>query len=216
MKTIIDRIIELVEISEASIRLNPLEDQIRKFILRFFATKGKGPSFEEISKDLNLTSLEKIRKTIRNLHRADALTKQGDLIISAYPFSSIETPHKIIFEDGHEVYALCATDALGIHFMLEKDIKIISKCPACGKELEINVKDSKINSCEPSSIIEFVSLSNTGCCAAENLCPFINFFCSKEHLKEWSGRNPEHSNGEIYSLDEALKHGKIIFAERLK
>lgn len=78
------------------------------------------------------------------------------------------------------------------------------------------VKDGKIDSCNPEGIIEFVSNRERGECTAENLCPFINFFCSGQDLEEWRKKNSEYKNGEIYSLSDALEHGRIIFGNFLK
>ena len=64
---------------------------------------------------MGLLSVEAAHQLIEKLHKADILTKEDDKIISAYPFSARATRHKVIFKDGHEVYALCVTDALGIH-----------------------------------------------------------------------------------------------------
>ncbi len=80
----------------------------------------------------------------------------------------------------------------------------------------ILVKDGKIDSFNPDGIIEFVSNRERGECTAETLCPFINFFCSEKDLEEWREKNPEFRYGEIYSLDNALEHGKTIFGDFLK
>jgi len=182
-------------------KLSPLEDEIRKYILREFARNGRPPFPEEIMKGLRLSSVDAVNQTIEKPEKADILSRRGDKIASAYPFSTAKTRHKVIFEGGHVVYALCATDALGIHFMLEKDITILSKCPGCGKEIRI---------------VEFVGNRERGACIAETLCPFINFFCSEEDLKEWTENNSEYKNGEIYLLSDALEHGRIIFGDFLK
>jgi len=196
--------------------LAPLEAEIRKYILREFAGTGRPPTAEEIVKGLGLSSVDAANQTIQNLEAVDLLSTREGRIVSAYPFSSLETPHKVVFEDGHEVYALCATDALGIHFMLDKDITILSKCPECEREIRVVVKAGEIESYDPDGIIEFVS-SREGCgCMAEVICPFINFFCSKEHLEEWRKRNPEISSGETYSLSDALEHGRVVFGGLLK
>ncbi len=52
----------------------------------------------------------------------------------------------------------------GIHFMLEKDITVLSRCPGCEKEIRIVVKGDKIDSCNPDGIIEFVSNRERGVC----------------------------------------------------
>ncbi|MFQ5924886.1 MAG: organomercurial lyase [Dehalococcoidia bacterium] len=216
MKRLMDRIGETVKGRIAEAKLSPVEDEIRKYILREFASNGRPPTSGEIMKGLGLSSVNIVYQTMGKLEKADILSRKGGEIVSAYPFSAAETHHKVIFEDGHEVYALCATDALGIHFMLDKDITIISKCPRCEKEMRIVVKDGQIDSYDPEGIIEFVSNRERGGCTAETLCPFINFFCSKQHLKEWSEKNPEYRKGEIYSLSDVLEHGKTIFGDFLK
>ncbi len=201
-------------ISEAE--LIPLEDEIRKYILRGFARTGGPPTPEEITEGLGLSSVDMVNQTIEKLETADILSTGEGKIVSAYPFSALETPHKVVFEDGPEVYALCATDALGIHFMLDKDITVLSKCPECEKEMRIVVKAGGIDSFDPEGIIEFVSSREGDGCMAETLCPFINFFCSKGHLEEWRRRNPEYRSGEIYSISDVLEHGRVIFGDLLK
>lgn len=181
-----------------------------------FANNGRAPHPEEIVDKLNLYSIDTVNKVIDKLQKADLLCQNGEEIISAYPFSVLETNHKVIFDDGHEVYALCATDALGIHFMLNKDITILSRCPECEREIRIKVKNHQIDSYVPDGLIEFVSNIQRCSCTAKNLCPYINFFCSEKHLNEWREKNLQHKSGEIYSLNEALEHGRTIFADLLK
>lgn len=216
MKRLMDKIGETVKGSIAEAKLSPLEDEIRKYILREFAKNGRAPSTEEIMKELSVSSIDVVYQTNEKLQKFDIITKKKDKIIYAYPFSATRTRHKVIFEDEREVYALCATDALGIHFILGEDIIILSRCPACEREIIVVVKDGKIDSCNPEGIIEFVSNRERGECTAENLCPFINFFCSGQDLEEWRKKNSEYKNGEIYSPGDALEHGRIIFEDFLK
>lgn len=216
MKRLMDRIGETVKGHIEKAKLSPLEDEIRKYMLREFAVNGRVPSPEKIIEELRLSTVDVVHQTIEKLQKYDIITRKRDKIISAYPFSAVKTRHKVIFNDGHEVYALCATDALGIHFMLGKDITILSGCPECEKEIEIVVKNGKIDSCNPEGIIEFVSNRERGICTAETLCPFINFFCSERDLREWREKNSEYEKGEIYSLSDALEHGRIIFGDFLK
>ena len=197
-------------------RLTSLEDEIRKYILREFARTGKPPSSEEIARELKLPSVSMVNQAVEKLSRFDIISTKGGEIISAYPFSAVPTPHRVIFEDGHGVYALCATDALGIHFLVDEDITVLSKCPECEKEIEIVVKDGRIDSYSPEGIIEFLSSVQECGCTAETLCPFINFFCSEEHLDEWRDKNPQYGNGEVYSPSEALEHGRILFGDLLR
>jgi Alkylmercury lyase len=216
VKNLIDRIGETVRGRLAEARLSRSEDDTRKYILKEFTRTGKPPSSKAIAETMKLPSLEQADQIIEKLHRADILTKEGGEIVSAYPFSANATRHKVCFQDGHEVYALCATDALGIHFMLGLDIIVRSRCPECENEMKIEVKDGKITSCVPEGVVEFISSREQCGCTAKTFCPFMNFFCSQEHLEKWQEKNPASGKGEMYQLHEVLEHGENIFGDFLK
>lgn len=215
-KSLIDQIGETVRGRLAEARLSRTEDEVRKYILTELARTGKAPSGNAIAGAMNLSSFGEAERIIERLNQADIVTTEGGEIISAYPFSAKVTRHKVVFADGREVYALCATDALGIHFMLHEDMAVRSRCPECETEMKIEVKDGKIVSTVPDGIVEFVSKQEHCGCTAKTFCPFMNFFCSQEHLEKWRERNPDNGKGEVYQLHEVLDHGKWIFGDFLK
>ena len=190
------------------------EEQIRKYVLRKFATNAKPPTFKEITEELR-PSIVLAKHTIRKLRGADILSTIGDEILTSYPFSAAETSHRVAFKDGREVFALCTTDAVGVHFLLHEDITVFSKCPECEEQLTIVMKNGRLNDCKPLGIIEFVSRRSQCGCNAESLCPHINFFCSSRHLTKWLERNIEQREGMIYSIDEVVEHGKAIYDDFL-
>ncbi len=216
MQSLIDRIGGTVKDNVTKAQLNQAEESIRKYILMGFARTGKAPSTAEIMEKSGVSSKTAVDRAIAKLEKNDILLRKDGAIVSAYPFSAKETRHRVIFCDGHEVYALCSTDALGIHFMLDENITVISKCPETEKQIAIVVKDGKIKSCNPKSAVEFISQGEGGCCTAETCCPHMNFFYSREHLDKWIEKNPKYKCGEIYMPNESLRHGKSIFGEFLK
>jgi hypothetical protein len=216
MKSLMDQIGETVRGRLAQAHLSRSEDEARKYILKEFARSGKPPSGNALAGEMKLPSLQLVHGLVEKLHKADILTMEGEEIISAYPFSAKATRHKVIFQDGHEVYALCATDALGIHFMLGEDITVRSRCPECEGEMKIEVKDGSIASLVPAGVVEFVSSRESCGCTAKTFCPFMNFFCSPEHLEKWRMKNPASAKGEMYQLYQVLEHGKKIFGDFLK
>ncbi len=216
VKSLMDQIGATVRGRLFEANLSQSENETRKYILQEFARTGKPPAEKAIVEAMKLPSVESVRRFIERLNKADILTFEDGEIISAYPFSAKQTRHKVIFPDGHQIYALCATDALGIHFMLGENIVVRSRCPACEEEMKIEVKDGKIASCDPESIVEFVSSGDHCGCTAKTFCPFMNFFCSKEHLEDWREKNPASSTGEMYQLQHVLEHGKYIFEDFLK
>ena len=118
MKSLMDQIGETVRGRLAAAQLSSAEDDVRKYILKEIARTGKAPSDKIIAEVMNLPSIGSAHRLVERLHKADILTKEEGEIVSAYPFSAKQTRHKVAFPDGHEIYSLCATDALGIHFML--------------------------------------------------------------------------------------------------
>jgi len=216
LKNLIDQIGETVRGRLAEARLSPAEEDARKYILKEFARTGKAPSDKAIAEAMKLPTTESASLLVEKLHKADILTKEDGEIVSAYPFSAKATRHQVIFQDGHTIYALCATDALGIHFMLHENITVRSRCPECENEMKIEMKDGKVASCSPEGLVEFVSSRKDCGCTAKTFCPFMNFFCSHEHLEKWRKRNSENANGEMYQLHQVLEQGKHIFGDFLK
>jgi hypothetical protein len=216
VKQLLDQIGKTVRRRIAEANLNPLENDTRKYILREFAAHGKPPAMSALIKKMKLPSIAAARRIIRRLHEADILTKEGEEIISAYPFSARTTRHRVVFKDGHEVYALCATDALGVHFMLHLPITVRSRCPACENEMTIEMRDGRVASSNPDGIVQFVSSSGKCGCTAKTFCPNMNFFCSREHVAAWRERNPALAKGELYSLQQTLEYGRHIFGSFLE
>jgi len=165
---------------------------------------------------MKLPSVEEVRRLMEKRNEADILTMEGSEIVSAYPFSAKPTRHKVIFQDGHEIYALCATDALGIHFMLRQNVTIRSRCPECEQEMTIELKDDKVASSDPDNILQFVSNGGQCGCTAKTFCPLMNFFCSQDHLDAWRRRNPSYREGGQYSLQQTLGWAGYIFGDFLK
>ena len=195
--------------------LSPEDDEIRKAILRFFARTGNPPTVQEIAEIVSLPT-DVVNRTIGKLRKADVLTTQAGVITSIYPFSAVKTRHTVVFADGHSANALCATDALGVHFMLGEDVNIVSRCPECGHEILIVLKGGRVVLRDPSGAVEYAKARNHYGCTAETCCPNINLFCGRDHVNLWREKNPAFADGDIYEIEEALEDGRTIFGEFLK
>ncbi len=195
--------------------LTPFEDDVRIRILREFARTGRPPTVAEIAERVNGASGETVRQAIGRLEAADLLTTRDGAIAAAYPFSADPTRHTVVFTDGHAVHALCATDAMGIHFMLGEEVIVRSRCPECEREIVLLLRDGAIAKRTPDDPVEFAAISKGCGCTAETCCPNINLFCGRDHAGRWTGRHPEVADGEIYTLEEALEDGRTIFGEFL-
>ena len=158
-----------------------------------------------------------VEQALDKLYRADIITMKDKAIISAYPFASVPSRNRVRFDDGHMVHSLCSTDALGIHFMLGGiSITVESDCPHCDTTMTLRIEQGRIIQHTPEGMVEFIPPAAESCgCVSDASCPYMNFFCSMEHLNAWRASRPEMDDGEIYPPDEVLEHGRDIFEDFL-
>lgn len=81
---------------------------------------------------------------------------------------------------------------------------------ACGVDVTVAVRDGRAASWAPDGITVWVKEAAAGCCAATDLCPELNFFCSPACASAWAGAQPEQ-RGEQIELAEALARGRQAF-----
>jgi mercuric ion transport protein len=197
--------------------LSAQEDAVRRYILAQYPLHGQAPTVQDISQALGLTP-EDTKIILERLHAWDMLSlePQSSTIRLAYPFSSVPTSHLVTFDQWPEakpVHAQCAIDALGLAFMLHRDLSITSSCASCAKTIAITVRDQTIVAHSPFDTVVWAGTIQEGPVAA-SACPAINFFCSAAHVDEWLQRQP-NAGGSVISLSEALYIGKAIFQHLL-
>lgn len=116
-------------------RLAPAEGGLRALqqqVLRSFTTTGRPPAASALAETAALYGT-KADAVLAGLHAADFLRlSPGGEIRAAYPFSAAPTPHMVDIDDGPQVHAMCAIDALGIAAMLGPDVMISSVNPRTG------------------------------------------------------------------------------------
>ncbi len=101
-----------------------------------------------------------------------------------------KTRHVVRLEKRGSVHVNCALDALVEGFF--QDIDIESSCPHCEDKIAVSMANRLIVSANPHSTVLWFGISPNGeGPTTVVLCPYINFFSSENHLKEWRERNPE-------------------------
>ena len=99
-------------------------------VLRMFAERGGPIPVEEIGAPPG---------ALLALDADDLLRIQDGHVDVAYPFIARPTPWIVTLPGGHERYACCATDALGMASMLGRPVHIRSSCHHCGTPLRFQV-----------------------------------------------------------------------------
>jgi hypothetical protein len=197
--------------------LSENENALRLFILSQTPIEGRIPSIKEITDKFPQINSEEIIQILVQLDELDVihLNEEKTEVLAAYPFSGVRTSHRIQFNDKsyNPVYAMCAIDALGLGFMLDKDFSIESKCFHCGEEIKIRIESNEIVHIIPKTTVVWGHMEYS-CCAATSLCNNINFFSSEHHFEEWQ-RNRDQSRGYLLHIQEAFFLGKQFFEKRL-
>jgi hypothetical protein len=139
-------------------------------------------------------------------------------IVSIYPLSLAPTKHQVVLEDGKRLFAMCAIDALGMPNMFDKNVKVISECEWCKQEITLEIKDGEVSRRSHPHILVW-NLERQQGPSAQTCCPWVNFFCSDEHLRKWEDKNSDLSKkGYSEPLEQAYlgtrEHYKV-YGERV-
>ncbi|MFG2333190.1 organomercurial lyase [Streptomyces sp. NPDC048604] len=162
---------------------------VHQAVLRHFATTGAAPN----ASDLEAVAAEAGRNARDVLAELDAedflvLDAEGG-VRAAYPFSAVETPHRVTLGDGVEAWSMCAIDALGIAAMLGQDIRVASADPVSGHPVTVSFTGGTAR-WEPEDAVVFVGRRPGQGPAADVCCDALNFFADRATAETWARRHP--------------------------
>lgn len=193
-------------------RLEADEDFIWRTILRLYGERGRPPKFGDIMVEAWMTH-DRAMLLLDKLQARDLinLDDAGGSIRLAYPFTESATSHRVEL-NGHDFYALCVVDALGVADMYRADTAISSQCHHCSENIHVRTmaKGRGLASVFPSESVVWYDFAYDGSAAA-SCCPAIVFFCSDTHLYRWLNTQTPQRNGIRLNVGEALQVGRAIF-----
>jgi hypothetical protein len=108
-------------------------------VLRAFAERGGPIPVEGIATAFPDRAPEAVRDSLTRLDEEDLIQVRDGRVEIAYPFSASPTPFVVRLAAGHERFACCAIDALGLAPMLGQRVQVRSQCHHCGTPLEFSV-----------------------------------------------------------------------------
>jgi hypothetical protein len=195
-------------------RLTDAERELYFWILRRFATSGR-PSGEEAREEAGRLGVD-IERALTTLAREDLvhLGPDGEIAV-AYPFSGRPTAHRVRFESGHQVDAMCAIDALGVAPMFGEPIEITSHDPLSGDEIRTRLAPDGDANWQPGSAVVLTGAAD--CCgeAFRGCCPVLNFFASAQNAERYLSAHPDVA-GFAISIPEAVAVGRAVFGDVLE
>jgi hypothetical protein len=147
-------------------RLDHKAEVVRRYILEQYPHRGRAPTRQEIITALQFERAGELQGVLARLHELDflSLDSESQEIRLAYPFSSAPTRYLVWFPGWAEakpVHAQCAVDALGIPFMLRRDVSIASSCAHCDRSLTMQVQNGTIVTDHPSKTIVWAGTTRT-------------------------------------------------------
>jgi hypothetical protein len=194
-------------------RLGEPERRLYFWILRRFASTGR-PSGAETREAAEAFGID-AETALETLAREDLVhtDSRGEIVV-AYPFSGRATEHRVRFDGGHEVHAMCAIDALGIAPMLGSPIEIGSRDPVTGEHIEVAVAPDGTATWQPEAAVVVFGASE-GNRSCELCCPVLNFFASAANGERWLESRPD-VRGAVTTMPDAIAAGRAVFGDVLE
>jgi hypothetical protein len=194
-------------------RLRDPERELYFWILRRFATEGR-PTSTDTAAEAGRLGLD-AQETLAKLAREDLvhLGDDGEVVV-AYPFSGRPTAHQVRFPSGHEAYAMCAIDALGVGPMFEQPVQIESKDPLAGDAVLVQLAPEGDGRWEPETAVVVAGVLDRSGDSFRGCCPALNFFASAENGARWLAQHPQ-VRGQVVSMPEAVAAGRAVFGDVL-
>jgi len=190
---------------------------VRKYIFDHFLEKSVPPLLEQIMNKFELSRAEAFDVLeLLEAGRHLALLKGTQRILMAWPFSSIATPFQVKVDKKGSYFANCSWDSIGFHVMLSNDVVVESFCHHCGEEVKIELRNQKVESAHPSSVLVYFAMPATRwwddmiTTCSNNM----TFFSSREHLQEWL-KTGQDEGGEVITLEKTLKLSVPIYKEKM-
>lgn len=199
--------------SERTRGLADPERALYHWVLAHFAEEGR-PSGEEFRAKADDLGFEPTA-VAQTLAREDLvhLDEEGEIVV-AYPFSGRPTRHRVILGGGHQVWAMCAIDALGMAAMLGAAVEIHSSDPVTDEAIAVSVSADGSAAWEPTEVVVLTGRaadgpSFNGCCAV------LNFFSSRAAMETYLRERPD-VRGRAISVPDAVAVGTAIFGQAIE
>jgi len=185
--------------------------ELHQQVLRSFVDKGR------------ILTRQEMEQYVSNLEDAVNVLKEKDMVVfaedgepvGAYPFTTEAREHTVNV-NGHQVYAMCALDALAVSSMFGVKTQIASRCRITGDPVYIHQAGKTIVNLDEAGGIHFGIIwgaANTDSCCADSLCMEMMFLRDSEIARQWLADDPD--NREVFTLQEAVEFSGRFFAPLL-
>src|SRR5258708_3998069 len=157
-------------------------------MIRFLLLQGSGP----VSPERLATAMHWTRSEV------EAFLHSSGLVIEAS--GNIQT----VAGSG------CALDTLLFSMLTGRSTRVVSTCPATGKEIRLTVTPQGIEDLDPKAAVlslRLPSLETSASNAGETICSYGLFFVDREYASTWPGLHPE---AVLLSVEDAVPLAREI------
>jgi hypothetical protein len=182
--------------------------ELHRQVIRSFVDKGR------------ILTREEMKHYVSDLEEAVNVLKERDMVVftedgeplGAYPFTMEAREHSVQV-NGHQVYAMCALDALAVAPMFGLETQIDSRCRVTGDPVSIRMSGNTIMNPVEAGDIHFGIIwgaANASSSCADSLCMEMMFLRDGETARQWLAEEPE--TREVFTLQEAVEFGGRFFS----
>jgi len=182
--------------------------ELHQQIIRSFVDKGRILTRAEM--EHYVSDLEEAVNVLKGRDMV-VFTEDGDPL-GAYPFTMEAREHSV-HVNGHQVYAMCALDALAVGPMFGMETTIASRCRVTGDRVGIRMSGNTIMNPDEAGDIHFGIIwgaANADSFCADSLCMEMMFLRDGETARRWLADDPE--TREVFTLQEAVEFGGRFFS----
>ena len=186
---------------------------VHQAVLRSFVRTGAAPGIASLAEHAEPFNLSQV---LAELADGDFLyLDRAGQITAAYPFSALQTRHRVRISGGATAFAMCAIDALGVSAMVGLPVVIESADPSTGEPIAVEV-DGANSTWDPPTAVVYVgrTAGERAGPSASVCCGYINFFATRAAATAWAASHPEITGG-ILGKARALQVGIGIFGQLL-
>ncbi len=119
------------------------------------------------------------------------------------------TAHNLILPTA-SLYTWCAMDTLLFALMLQTPATAVSKCPATGREIRVEVSPDAIRSVDPEEAVVSQVFASTVRDIRHELCDHGHFFASAEAADGWVR---DHPDGAVLSIRDAFVQSQRAYEQ---
>lgn len=194
-------------------QLSPALQAIHRQVLLSLANTGRPPGRDELQRIAPDIDIETDLQVLGDLDLL-VLDPSGGGVLGAYPLTCETTPHHISIK-GHDLYAMCALDAVSVAPMFDTAVRIASSCHVSHTPISISMQGMEFMS--PVSDMDAVVgilWQMPEAVAAHSMCTQMVFLQDWATARIWQASAPAAIS--LFGLDAAAAFGAAFFRPLLE